>query len=142
VSRGGVAGRFAMLAARTSPRSLALLELKSALYEAVSARVPPHEAPNAERVIAAVRERGGDSLAHGVRDEIASMNRVEAAVVAGRRPRVAAADLARAERVVRRALEALGAPGAPARHDTAREIAAVPLRAAEARASQESRSTT
>jgi hypothetical protein len=32
VAQGGVAGRFAMLAAPSSPRSLALLELKSALY--------------------------------------------------------------------------------------------------------------
>lgn len=116
IARGGVAGRFAMLAARTSPRSLALLELKSAIYETVSVRVPPHEAPNAERVLAAVRERGGGPLALALRDELATMNRVEAAVVAGRKPRVRAADLDRAARIVGRALAALGAPGAGLHH--------------------------
>jgi len=111
IARGGVAGRYAMLAARTSPRSLALLELKSALYEAVAVRVAPHEAPNAERVVAAVRERAGNAVATALREEIAGMNRVEAAVVAGRKPRVRAADLDRAARIVGRALESLGAPG-------------------------------
>ena len=147
VARGGVAGRFAMLAARTSPRSLALLELKSALYEAVTVRVPPHEAPNAERVLAAVRARGGDPLAHALREEIAAMNRVEAAVVAGRKPRVRASDLQRAARIVGRALEALGAPGAEADAEAkARSARAAatppPVLSRNASESQESRSPT
>jgi hypothetical protein len=142
IARGGVAGRFAMLAARTSPRSLSLLELKSALYEAVTVRVPPHEAPNAERVLAAVRARAGDSLAHALRDEIAAMNRVEAAVVAGRKPRVRAADLNRAARIVARALEALGAPGADVEALRARGGATPPPATPNTSESQESRSPT
>lgn len=112
VARGGVAGRFAMLAAPSSPRSLAVLELKSALYEAVAEHQAPGATLGSERVLEAVRERGGSAIAAPLRDVLRAMARIEAAVVAGRRPRVAAAELRRATEVVGRALEALGAPGA------------------------------
>src|SRR5205823_6387158 len=48
VAQGGVAGRFALLAAPSSPRSLALLELKSALMEAVAFELdlPPDPSPD------------------------------------------------------------------------------------------------
>jgi hypothetical protein len=122
VARGGVAGRFAMLAAASSPRSLAVLELKSALYETVGDRLPLGTSPTADRVLAMVRERGGETAR--LREVLTAMNRVEAAVVAGRRPRVRAAELRRAAAVARRALSVLGAPGvAP---PTSSEMTAAP----------------
>ncbi len=115
VARGGVAGRFAMLAAPSSPRSLAVLELKSALWEAVADRLPPGAALSADRVLGVVREQGGSTSSAPLRDVLAAMNRVEAGVVAGRRPRVRAADLRRMTAAVQQALVALGAPGAAVR---------------------------
>lgn len=126
VARGGVAGRFAMLAAPSSPRSLAVLELKSALYEAVAEHLPPGAAPSADRVLGAVRDRAGSALAAPLRDVLTAMNRVEAAVVAGRKPRVGAAELRRTTAIVQRALEALGAPGAV--HHAVPDVAALAAR--------------
>jgi hypothetical protein len=112
VARGGVAGRFAMLAAPSSPRSLAVLELKSALWEAAADRLPEGTTITADKVLNVVRDHGGSPTSAPLRDVLLSMNRVEAAVVAGRRPRVRAADLRRMTAAVQDALLALGAPGA------------------------------
>ncbi len=56
VARGGVAGRFAMLAAPNSAKSLVLLELKSALFEAVSERFSLSAAPTSAEVVSALRD--------------------------------------------------------------------------------------
>ncbi len=55
-ARGGVAGRFAMLAAPTTPKALVLLELKSALFEMVSQKFSLSSAPTAAEVMNAMRE--------------------------------------------------------------------------------------
>ena len=58
VARGGVAGRFAMLAAPSSPRGLVLLELKSALFEAMANRFDARAEPERRRRVKAVNRSG------------------------------------------------------------------------------------
>ena len=118
VAQGGVAGRFAVLAAPSSPRSLALLELKSALYEALRHKLdfavePPPDA------LAKMALRAGtldESAYSALKDLLRKMAAVEAAVVAGRPANVTPAALSEAASVVRRVLAACGVelPRAPA----------------------------
>jgi hypothetical protein len=102
VSQGGVAGRFAVIAAPSSPRSLALLELKSALYEALQPRLGYSSEPVPDAFARMVLKAG--SLHEGqyaaLKDVLASMAAVESAVVAGRPIRVSQSELARAAAVV------------------------------------------
>ncbi len=107
VAQGGVAGRFAVLAAPTSPRSLALLELKSALYEALQLRLGLTAEPSPDALARMVVKAGSlDGGAYSALNEIlAMMHDVESAVAAGRTAGVAKKDLARAAEVVREVLE-------------------------------------
>lgn len=114
VSQGGVAGRFAMLAAPTSPRSLALLELKSALYEGLQLRLGWGSDPTPEALGKMAQKAGAlDGETHSALKEILwMMHQVETAVTAGRPVRVTQRDLARAAQVVEDVLERI--PVSPA----------------------------
>jgi len=113
VAQGGVAGRFALLAAPTSPRSLALLELKSALFEALSQRfdLGPSPSPTALTKVVGSSENLDRAQMDELRDVMATMQRVEASVTGGRAAKVSRATVHHAAEVVRRVLEACGAVG-------------------------------
>jgi hypothetical protein len=110
VAQGGIAGRFAMLAAPSSPRSLALLELKSALYEGLRPRLGYAVDPAPEALAKMVLKAGSlDERSYSSLKEIlAMMHDVENAVVAGRPANVSQHDLGRAADVVREVLDAVG----------------------------------
>jgi hypothetical protein len=117
VAQGGVAGRFAVLAAPTSPRSLALLELKSGLVEALTHKLGlgAEPAPDALARLA-VRAGGLDAgAASALTDVLQMMHEVESAVVAGRPANVSLAALAQAASVVHSVVAACGADGNHAR---------------------------
>jgi hypothetical protein len=111
VAQGGVAGRFAVLAAPSSPRSLALLELKSALYEALSHKLGLDADPTADALGNMARKAGAldDGAYSSLMDVLGLMQATEAAVVAGRPSRVSRAALAQASSVVHAVLAACGA---------------------------------
>jgi hypothetical protein len=110
VAQGGIAGRFAMLAAPSSPRSLALLELKSALYEGLRPHLGYAVDPAPEALAKMVLKAGSlDERSYSSLKEIlAMMHAVENAVVAGRPANVSQHDLARAADVVREILDGVG----------------------------------
>lgn len=111
VAQGGVAGRFALLAAPSSPPSLLLLELKSALVEALTHKLGAPVEPSADGIVSAASragtldERGRSAL----KEVLAVMQKAEASVVAGRPIHVSRAALRNAAVVVRDALRAAGA---------------------------------
>ncbi len=111
VARGGVAGRFAMLAAPSSPRSLVLLELKSALFEGVAARFDLDANPSADAVQKALRRSGALDVEalRRLSEVVQRMQRAEAAVLAGSGSRVSKESLDEAHAAVSEALEACGA---------------------------------
>ncbi len=118
VAQGGAAGRLAVIAAPTSPRSLLLLELKSALTEAAQHHLQASSEPSAEAIEKLVLDRRalGEGSYAALKETLALMKQVESSVVAGRPAAVSRAALTRAGDVVRRALAglaALPAPGAP-----------------------------
>jgi hypothetical protein len=115
VAQGGVAGRFAVLAAPSSPRSLALLELKSALQEGLASSFGLGTDPGPEVLARKVMEVGSlDERAYSSFKEILRMmQHVESAVVAGRPVRVPQRELSRASRVVREVLAASASRSAP-----------------------------
>jgi hypothetical protein len=118
VAQGGVAGRFAVLAAPSSPRSLTLLELKSALYEALRLRLGFSAEPTPDTLAKMARQAGSlDESAHSALKEILGMmHHVESAVLAGRPAKVSADDLRRAAEVIGRVLAAVHPePRAPAK---------------------------
>ena len=122
VAQGGVAGRFAVLAAPSSPRSLALLELKSALYEALTHKLALDAEPTPEALGKIVRKAGAldDGTYSSLMDVLGLMHATEAAVVAGRQSRVSRAALERASSVVHAVLAKCGADGSggePRRRD-------------------------
>lgn len=109
VAQGGVAGRCAVLAAASSPRGLVLLELKSALMEAVIHHFALPGEPGPEVLEQLLAERGIDpTLIANLRIVLRSMKRVESAVVGGRAPNVPGAELERAGEVVRETMVACG----------------------------------
>jgi hypothetical protein len=113
VAQGGVAGRFAVLAAPSSPKSLALLELKSALYEALGHKLGLSSDP-APDALAQMAQKAGSldgSTLSALKDVLAMMHQVETAVVAGRPVNVSQKSLARAASVVADVLAACGMEG-------------------------------
>lgn len=110
VAQGGVAGRVAVLAAPTSPPALALLELRSALTEALAHHLerPVHTAL-AELVAEARREAPAPPTAATMSAVLASMRRAEVAVVSGASSRATHREVAAAARAVTQLLEACGA---------------------------------
>jgi len=123
VAQGGVAGRFAVLAAPSSPRSLALLEWKSALFEALQQRLSLAAEPAPDALAAMARKAGRlDESTHSALIEVLRMmNEVESAVVSGRPANVSAAALTRAADTVRAVLAACGPPPARERAPEPRE---------------------
>ena len=117
VAQGGVAGRFAVLAAPSSPRSLALLELKSALYEALQHKLELTIEPPPDALARMALKAGAldESAYSSLKEVLQMMQGVEAAVVAGRPANVTSASLSRAAAVVRQVLVACGVeqPQAP-----------------------------
>jgi hypothetical protein len=111
VSRGGVAGRFAMLAAPSSPRALVLLELKSALTEALGDLYGLGPQPPREQLTARLRGDGRipAELYRRYAEVDRQMARAEAAVLAGSGARVTPEALDEARAVVGELLERLGA---------------------------------
>jgi hypothetical protein len=115
VAQGGIAGRFAVIAAPTSPRSLALLELKSALFEGVQEKLGLATEPAPDALLNLVDRAGRlDGSAYSALKEVLHMmQEVETAVLAGRPAGVPESAVARAAASVRAALDAVGAPRPP-----------------------------
>lgn len=113
VAQGGVAGRFAVLAAPTSPRALILLELKSALFEAMALRFGLESDPSPETLTRLVSREGAldERTLSALKEVLSTMHRVEASVVAGRPANVSRPALAHAAKVVSEALAACHADG-------------------------------
>jgi hypothetical protein len=103
LGQGGLAGRVAVLSAATSPRALALLELRSALGEALALQLglPPETRVSVLVDEAAKRGWIDRALAGNARVVLDGMKRVESGVLAGRTARVSRRDVARAAQVVR-----------------------------------------
>lgn len=113
VSQGGAAGRFAVLAAPSSPRSLAFLELKSAMFEALALRFGLESEPSPDALMRLVERAGTlDERAHSAFKEVlATMQRVEASLVAGKPANVSRPALLHAAKVTREVLAACNADG-------------------------------
>ncbi|AKT39824.1 DUF4350 domain-containing protein [Chondromyces crocatus] len=113
VAQGGVAGRFAVLAAPTSPRSLMLLELKSALFEAMALRFGLGADPSVDALTQLVAREGGldERTFSDFKEVLSNMQRVEASVVAGKPTAVSRPALSHAAKVVRDVLAACHADG-------------------------------
>lgn len=105
IAQGGAAGRFAMLAAPSSARGLVLLELKSALFEAVALRFGVDGEPPPDTLVRLLATIGDRALVEDVRRVIETMSRVESQVVAGHRTNVALKVMLEADDVVHRAIE-------------------------------------
>ncbi len=102
VAQGGVAGRAAVLAAPTTHKALALLELKSGLEEAVAARLDLTLPVSAPDLLDAVKRTGaiGDNELRRLKKLLFHMGMVETSVAAGRPIRVRQQDVkGAAERV-------------------------------------------
>lgn len=128
VAQGGVAGRFAVIAAPSSPRSLALLELKSALYEALTVRLDLAFEPPPDGLAKIARSAGAldESAYSALKDVLALMQQTENSLHAGRPAAVSRTALAKAARVVREVLAACGADGPRLTGGPRREGAAKP----------------
>lgn len=113
VARGGVAGRFALLAAATSPKSLVLLELKSAVTEALVERFGLEPNPSTASLVRAVKDsrKVGEQDLAAFEEVLRQMHRAEAVMVAGGQLRVSRDAVSHAARVVRRVLGSLDLPG-------------------------------
>ena len=111
VAQGGAAGRLAVLAAPSSPRSLAMLELKSALVEALVARFNLAAEPSPDHLLRIVRRESAlDEASHSaLKDVLATMQRVEASMIAGRPMTIPMSAVTRAGEIVRKVLRACGA---------------------------------
>ena len=109
VAQGGVSGRAAVLSSPASPPALALLELKSALREALSWEL---ESPPSMSLSQLIQRAVDEAIlpAHLV-DELGralrTMESAETAVLAESRARLSKADVLRVGRVVERALDCL-----------------------------------
>lgn len=111
VTQGGVAGRFAVLSAPTSPPVLSMLELKSALVESVAARFELEVEPSLDRVqtILATEAKISGALSASLSSVIGTMQKAEASFLAGRTADIPAGALGQATEVVREVLLACGA---------------------------------
>jgi hypothetical protein len=115
VARGGVAGRFALLAAPTSAKGLVLLELKTALGEALAQRFNLEPNPSGSAMLRTVRDsrRVPDDTLRALEDVLRQMQRAEAVALAGGQIRVNRDAVAHAARVVEQVLAATSPDDAP-----------------------------
>jgi hypothetical protein len=111
VAQGGVAGRVAVLSSDVSPPALALLEIRSALSEALAHHfdLSPQLAP--QQLVQRVRDDFGlpPDLDREANDMLVTMRNAETSVVAGSAAKVSEAEVHRAARVLERLLETVGA---------------------------------
>jgi hypothetical protein len=119
VAQGGAAGRLAVLAAPSSPRGLAFLEMKSALFEALALRFGLESDPSPDALARRVAREGSldERACSAFKEVLATMHRVEASVVAGRPAKVSRTALRHAAQVVRKVLAACDADGRRAPRD-------------------------
>jgi hypothetical protein len=110
VAQGGVAGRVAVLSSGASPPALALLELRSALAEALAEHLglSPQTSPAA--LVEEVKRRDGLSapLEARARQMLGSMRAAETAVVAGGPHKVTRDEVKRAAGIIDQLLEGAG----------------------------------
>lgn len=109
VAQGGVAGRAAVLAAPSTHRALALLELKSALEEVTAARLELDLPLSAPTLIEALRrsEALDDSRLQSLKKLLFTMGMVETSVAAGKPIRVRERELKAAAAQVRDVIESI-----------------------------------
>jgi len=109
VAQGGVAGRAAVLAAPSTHRALALLELKSALEEVVAARLDLDLPVSAPTLIEAVRRTGclDEVRLQAMKKLLFTMGMVETSVAAGRPVRVRERDVKAAAKQVRDVIDSI-----------------------------------
>lgn len=110
VAQGGVAGRVAVLSADVSPPALALLEIRSALVEALAQHLEMPEQATAFQLLDEMKKRGGlpVEMEDQVRRMLSSVRAAETAVVAGSPARVGADEVTRAAAVADRLLSSAG----------------------------------
>jgi len=115
IAQGGVAGRAAVLAAPTTHRALALLELKSALEEAMAARLRLDLPVSASALYEASASIGGldDSRLKALKKLLLKMSMVETSVTAGRPIKIRERDLKEAADLVHDLIEAVERNGNP-----------------------------
>jgi len=102
VAQGGVAGRAAMLAAATTPRALAVLELKSALEEALAHELGFTGTVPSSVLLEEVKRRGAlDERGHrALKGALLEMANLETAVLARQPLKVRREDVLRLSRIV------------------------------------------
>ena len=102
VSQGGLAGRVAVLAARTTPPALAVLELKSALEEGLAHAIGFDTAlPSARLFEEIARARVLDERHHrSLKETLLEMANIETLMAAGQPQRIKRADVMRLSIVV------------------------------------------
>lgn len=110
VAQGGVAGRFALLAAPSSPPSLLLLELKSALVEALGQKLGAPVEPSTEGILSAAHRAGklDDAQRSALKEVLSAMQKAEASIVAGRPTYVPRTMRKKAAAIVREVLVSAG----------------------------------
>ncbi|MFW5738948.1 MAG: DUF4350 domain-containing protein, partial [Myxococcota bacterium] len=113
VAQGGVAGRAAVLAAPTTHKALALLELKSALEETMAIRFELELPVSAIDLLEAVRSSGAIDEAdlRRLKKLLFTMGMVETSVAAGRPIRVRERDVKQAAEHVDRVIAAIDQKG-------------------------------
>ncbi len=122
VAQGGVAGRVAVLSSDVSPPALALLEIRSALCEALASHLDMSEQATAYQLLDEAKLRGLDpAVESDARRMLGSMRAAETAVVSGTPARVSSEEVQRAASVADRLLRAAGVdipwPAAFAEHE-------------------------
>jgi Domain of unknown function (DUF4350) len=110
VAQGGVAGRVAVLSSDVSPPALALLEVRSALVEALASHLSMSDQTPASALLSELDKR--HSLASDVKQRasnmLSAMSAAETAVVAGSPPRVGDDEVRAAASLVDRLLDDAG----------------------------------
>lgn len=108
VAQGGVAGRAAVLAAPTTHRALAILELKSALEEAMASRLGLEVPVSAADLYGGLQKAGAldDGQLKALKKLLLMMGMVETSVTAGRPIRIRERDVKSAANIVKNLLGA------------------------------------
>ena len=111
VAQGGVAGRVAVLSSTVSPPALALLELRSALTEALVHHLGMPERAQPSELLDEVKRRGQlpSSLEQRAREMLRSMRAAETAGLGGAWGRMSRDEVHEAAEVIDQLLDAAGA---------------------------------
>ncbi len=110
VAQGGLAGRVAVLSSAASPPALALLELRSALAEALAQHLGMSSQTSPAQLVQEVKRQTGLSAQLEARASqmLSSMRAAETAFVAGGPARVTRDEVKRAAGIVEQLLEGAG----------------------------------